>query len=49
LLGFDGNVIACHGRSDVKAIENAILKTDYYLKCGVLDKIREAVKEKKLY
>lgn len=49
LLGYNGNIMVCHGRSDAKAIDNAILKTDHYLDCGVLDKVKEAIEKNKLY
>jgi glycerol-3-phosphate acyltransferase PlsX len=43
LLGVEGNVMICHGKSDEKAIENAIYITDKYVKCNVNEKLREEI------
>jgi len=41
LLGVNGNVMICHGRSDAEAIKNAILTTENYLKCNINSKLEE--------
>ncbi|MFA5173920.1 MAG: hypothetical protein WC438_01940 [Candidatus Pacearchaeota archaeon] len=41
LLGINGNVMICHGRSDSETIANAIKITDNYLKAGVNEHLRE--------
>jgi glycerol-3-phosphate acyltransferase PlsX len=45
LLGVNGNVMICHGKSDAEAIANAIMITDKYLKCHVNDKLREEIEK----
>lgn len=41
LLGIDGNVIIAHGRSQAKAIKNAIGLAKETTDCGILQKIKE--------
>ncbi|HEX9058836.1 MAG TPA: phosphate acyltransferase PlsX [Clostridia bacterium] len=43
-LGVNGKVIKAHGRSDARAIKNAILKAYDYAKSPILDEIREQFK-----
>jgi glycerol-3-phosphate acyltransferase PlsX len=41
LLGVNGNVIKAHGRSDAKAIKNAILTARKMVAQGVLEVLKE--------
>lgn len=43
LLGYDSNIMICHGRSDEEAIQNAILITDKYLKCNINERLKEEI------
>jgi len=43
LLGVEGNVMICHGRSDSDTIANAILLTKKYLGCHINEKLREEI------
>jgi len=43
LLGVDGNVMICHGKSDEKAISNAISIALEYVKCNVNDHLKKAI------
>jgi len=43
LLGVEGNVMICHGKSDSDTIANAILLTKKYLGCGINERIREEI------
>ena len=43
LLGIDGNVMICHGKSSAEAIYNAIKITKKYLGCNVNGHLREEV------
>lgn len=43
LLGVNGNVMICHGRSDAETIANAILITEKYLKCRINEKLEEEI------
>jgi phosphate acyltransferase len=43
LLGVNGNVMICHGKSDAKAIENAIYLTDNYIQHPVNEKLIEEI------
>jgi len=48
LLGIDGAVIICHGRSDAKAIENAIKEAKRFVELDVNVAMREALVTKRL-
>jgi len=43
LLGIDGNVMICHGKSNSAAITNAILITKRYLRCNVNESLKEEI------
>jgi glycerol-3-phosphate acyltransferase PlsX len=45
LLGVDGTVIVAHGRSDAKAIKNAIRVAAQTVENGVLDAIKQGINE----
>jgi glycerol-3-phosphate acyltransferase PlsX len=44
LLGLNGLCVICHGRSNAKAIKNALLVTQTALENGLVDAIRNAVR-----
>ncbi|MCK4242531.1 MAG: phosphate acyltransferase PlsX [Dehalococcoidia bacterium] len=44
LLGVNGNVIIAHGRSDAKAIQNAIFTAKQVVEQGVLEALRTGIK-----
>ena len=41
LLGIDGNIIKCHGRSDKKTIKNAIKTANNFAKGRLTEKIED--------
>jgi len=43
LMGIDGYVMICHGRSDAEAIEKAIEISKRYLDCGINTLLREEI------
>jgi len=47
LLGVDGVVIVCHGRSDSRAISNAIREALRFISSGVNEKIESALAQQK--
>jgi glycerol-3-phosphate acyltransferase PlsX len=47
LLGVDGILIICHGRSGERAIKNAILMAKRYAEEGLLEAMKEALRESK--
>jgi len=44
LLGFNGNIMIAHGKSDAKAIKNAILITEKYFKANINEKLKEEIR-----
>ncbi len=44
LLGVKGSCFICHGRSDAKAIKNALIKASTYVKHNTTEKIEESIK-----
>jgi len=40
LLGVNGNVMICHGKSDAEAIANAISITEKYLRCNINESLK---------
>ena len=47
LLGIDGNVIICHGKSNAKAMKNAIFQAIATIENGINDKILESLEKYK--
>jgi glycerol-3-phosphate acyltransferase PlsX len=45
LLGVEGGIVICHGRSNARAISNAILKAFSYIRNDVSGRIRAALNE----
>jgi phosphate acyltransferase len=43
LLGLNGVCIICHGRSNAKAIKNALLQAEAAIQCNLVGRTREAV------
>ena len=43
LLGIDGVVMVCHGKSNSKSIENSIRITKKYLGCNVNSRLTEEI------
>jgi glycerol-3-phosphate acyltransferase PlsX len=43
LLGINGTVTICHGRSNARAIKNAILATDRFLRKGLREQLSRAI------
>lgn len=41
LLGVNGVVLICHGKSSPRAIKNAILAAERFVECGINEKIRQ--------
>ena len=48
LLGIDGNVIICHGKSNAKAMKNAIFQAISTIENGINDKILSALQQYKI-
>ena len=48
LLGIDGNVIICHGKSNAKAMKNAIFQAISTIENGINDKILSALQQHKI-
>ncbi len=48
LLGYEGNVIVLHKSSSSRDIKNAILRTDRYVRCGALEKVKETLEQNKM-
>ena len=47
LLGIDGNVLICHGKSNAKAMKNAIFQAIATIENGINDKILESLEKYK--
>ena len=47
LLGIDGNVIICHGKSNAKAMKNAIFQAIATIENSINDKILESLEKYK--
>ena len=47
LLGIKGNIIKCHGRSDKKAIKNAIKTANNFAKGNLLKELEQELKATK--
>lgn len=45
LLGLNGICMICHGRSDARAITNAVLQAHLAVEAGLVESLREAVRE----
>jgi len=43
LLGINGNIMICHGRSDARTIANAVRITKKYLQCSINSKLVEEI------
>ena len=48
LLGVDGNVIICHGKSNAKAMKNAVFQAILAVENNVNDKILSALEKYKI-